>query len=62
MSVSIDKLNVLRAAVFMSADSILADLRSIRAARNMEEAQALVNPMIDRVNALSNAAEAAGED
>jgi hypothetical protein len=62
MSSSIDKLSVLRAAVFMSAGSMLADLRSIRSAKNMEEAQALVNPMIDRVNALSNAAEAAGED
>lgn len=61
MSASIDKLNVLRAAVFMSADTILADLRSIRAASSIEEAQALVNVAIDRVSALSKAAEAAGE-
>ena len=60
--VSIDKLNVLRAAVFMSVDSILTDLRSIRAARSIEEAQALVNLVIDRVNALSKAAEAAGKE
>lgn len=62
MTVSIDKLNVLRAAVLMSVDSILADLRSIRAAKNMEEAQVLVNLVIDRVNALSKASEAAGEE
>lgn len=62
MSSSIDKLSVLRAAIFMSVGPMLADLRSIRAAKDMEEAQALVNPLIDRVNALSDAAEAAGED
>ena len=62
MSSSIDKLSVLRAAVFRSAGSMLADLRAIRAARNMEEVHALINPLIDRVNALSDAAEAAGEN
>lgn len=62
MSSSIDKLSVLRAAVFMSAGSMLVDLRSIRAAKNMEEVHALVNPLIDRVNALSDAAEAAGQN
>lgn len=55
------KLHVLRAAILMSADSMLADLRAIRAAKTLEEAQAPVNPMIDRVMALSQAAEAAAE-
>ena len=62
MSSSIDKLNVLRAAIFMSVGPMLADLRFIRAAKDMAEAQAHVDPLIDRVNALSDAAEAAGED
>jgi hypothetical protein len=52
------KLHVLRAAILMSADSRLADLRTIREAKTLEEAQAPVNPMIDRVMALSQAAEA----
>ena len=57
-----DKLNVLRAAILMYADSMLSDLRSIRNARTIDEAQAPVNGMIDRVNALSEAAEGAGEE
>jgi hypothetical protein len=55
------KLHVLRAAILMSADSMLADLRAIREAKTLEEAQAPVNPMIDRVMALSQAAEVAAE-
>jgi hypothetical protein len=55
------KLHVLRAAILMSADSMLADLRAIREAKTLEEAQAAVNLMIDRVMALSQAAEVAAE-
>lgn len=55
------KLHVLRAAIFMSADSMLADLRAIREAKTLEDAQAPVNCMIDRVMALSQAAEVAAE-
>jgi hypothetical protein len=55
------KLHVLRAAILMSADSMLADLRTIREAKTLEEAQAPVNLMIDRVMALSQAAEVAAE-
>ena len=55
------KLHVLRAAILMSADSMLADLRAIREAKTLEEAKAPVNPMIDRVMALSQAAEIAAE-
>lgn len=58
----IDKLNVLRAAILMYADSMLSDLRSIRTAKTLKEAQTPINRMIDRVNALSDAAERAGED
>ena len=62
MSSPIDRLSVLRAAVFMFSDSMLVDLRSLRAAKNIEETQRLANLMIDRVNALSKAAEFAGDD
>src|SRR3981081_4389371 len=55
------KLHVLRAAILMSADSMLADLRAIREAKTLEEAQAPVNLMIDRVMALSQAAEVAAD-
>ena len=55
------ELHVLRAAILMSADSMLADLRTIRAAKTLEEAQAPVNRMIDRVMALSQAADVAAE-
>jgi hypothetical protein len=55
------KLHVLRAAILMSADSMLADLRAIREAKTLEEAQAAVNLMIDRVMALNQAAEIAAE-
>lgn len=57
----VSNLNVLRVAIFMSADSMLADLRAIRSATTLEEAQAIVNLMIDRVAALSEAAEIAAE-
>jgi hypothetical protein len=57
-----DKLNVLRATILMYADSMLSDLRSIRSAKTIDEAKAPVNGMIDRVSALSNAAEGAGEE
>lgn len=53
------KLSVLRAAILMSSDSMLTDLRAIREAKTLEEAQAAVNLMIDRVMALNQAAEAA---
>jgi hypothetical protein len=56
-----NKLHVLRAAILMSADSMLADLRAMREAKTLEEAQAVVNLMIDRVMALSQAAEVAAE-
>jgi hypothetical protein len=55
------KLSVLRAAILMSADSMLTDLRAIREAKTLEEAQAGVNLMIDRVMALNEAAEVAAE-
>jgi hypothetical protein len=55
------KLSVLRAAILMSSDSMLTDLRAIREAKTLEEAQAAVNLMIDRVMALNEAAEAAAE-
>jgi hypothetical protein len=55
------KLHVLRAAILMSADSMLADLRAIREAKTLEEAQATVNLMIDRVMALNHVAEVAAE-
>jgi hypothetical protein len=53
------KLSVLRAAILMSSDSMLTDLRAIREAKTLEDAQATVNLMIDRVMALNQAAEAA---
>ena len=55
------KLSVLRAAILMSSDSMLTDLRAIREAKTLEEAQAAVNLMIDRVMALNEAAEVAAE-
>jgi hypothetical protein len=58
----IDKFNVLRAAILMHADSMLSDLRSIRDAKTLEDAQVPINRMIDRVNALSDAAERVGEE
>ena len=57
-----DSLNVLRASILMCADSMLSDLRSIRDAKTIEEARAPINGMIDRVNALSDAAQNAGEE
>ena len=54
----VSKLNILRAAIFMFADSMLADLRTIRNATTVEEARAPVNLMIDRLTRLSEAAEA----
>lgn len=62
MSLLIDKLNVLRAAVLMSADSIAAEARSLRAAKTIEEGQVLANLIIEHVSALRKAAEAAGEE
>jgi hypothetical protein len=62
MPSQIDKLNVLRAAIIMYADSTLSDLRSIRDAKTLEEAQTPINRMIDQLNALSDAAETAGEE
>jgi HPt (histidine-containing phosphotransfer) domain-containing protein len=62
MSDQIDELTVLRAAILMFADSMLSDLRSIRHAKTIEEAQAPINGMIDRVHALSDAAQAAGTE
>jgi hypothetical protein len=56
----IAELTVLRAAVLMFAGSILSDLRSMRYAKTLEEAQISINEMIDRVNALVDAAERAG--
>ena len=55
----VDELAALRAAILMFADSILSDLRTIRHSKTLEEAQTPVNPMIDRVNALADAAEPA---
>jgi hypothetical protein len=40
---------------------MLADLRAIREAKTLEEAQATVNLMIDRVMALNHVAEVAAE-
>jgi hypothetical protein len=56
MSGQIDELTVLRAAILMFADSMLSDLRCIRQAKTVEEAQAPINGMIDRVHALSDPA------
>jgi hypothetical protein len=53
----IDKINILRAAILMHADSMLVDLRSIRNAKTLDEAKAPINRMIDRVNALSDSVE-----
>ena len=53
-----DELSVIRAAILMFADSMMSDLRSIREAKTIEEAQAPINGMIDRLLALSRAAEA----
>jgi hypothetical protein len=52
----VDQLTVLRAAILMFADSMLSDLRTIRDAKTIEEAQTPVNAMIDRVNTLADAA------
>jgi hypothetical protein len=52
----VDQLTVLRAAILMFADSMLSDLRTIRDAKTIEEAQAPINAMIDRVNTLADAA------
>ncbi len=57
MSGQIDELSVLRAAILMFSDSMLSDLRSIRKAKTIEEAQAPINGMIDRVHALTDAAQ-----
>jgi hypothetical protein len=57
----VSNLHILRAAILMSADSMLADLRTIRDATTIQEAQAPVNSMIDRVLGLSKAAENAAE-
>ncbi len=62
MSDQIDELTVLRAAILMFADSMLAGLRSIRDAKTIEEARVPINGMIDRVNALSDAAQHAGDE
>jgi hypothetical protein len=59
MPSQVDELTALRAAILMFADSVLSDLRAIRNARTIEEAQSPVNGMIDRVNALVDAAETA---
>jgi hypothetical protein len=56
MAGQIDELTVLRAAILMFADSMLSDLRTIRHAKTIEEAQTPINGMIDRVNALADAA------
>jgi hypothetical protein len=55
-----DNLIVLRAAILMYTDTMLSDLRSIRTAKTLEEAQTPINRKIDRVNAHSDAAERAG--
>lgn len=54
----VDELTVLRAAILMFADAMLSDLRTIRQAKSLEEAQIPINGMIDRVNALGDAAAA----
>jgi hypothetical protein len=56
----VDQLTVLRAAILMFADSMLSDLRTIRTAKTIEEAQTPINALIDRVNALADAAVPAG--
>jgi hypothetical protein len=53
----VDELAALRAAILMFADSMLSDLRAIRDVNTLEEAQSAINPMIDRVNALVEAAD-----
>jgi hypothetical protein len=60
MPSQIAELTVLRATVLMFAGSILSDLRSMRNAETIEEAQIPINEMIDRVNALIDAVERAG--
>ena len=62
MSGQMAELTVLRAAVLMLAGSILSDLRSMRQAKTVEEAQLSINEIIERVNALVDAAERAGGD
>ena len=57
MSRQVDELTALRAAILMFADSMLSDLRAVRHAKTLEEAQTPINGMIDRVNALADAAE-----
>ena len=57
----VSKLNILRAAVLMSADSMLRDLRAIRNATTIEEARPLVNSVIDKVAALCEATDIASE-
>ena len=52
----VDELTVLRAAILMFADSMLSDLRTIRHAKTIEEAQTPINGMIDRVSALADSA------
>jgi hypothetical protein len=59
--VKASRLHVLRAAILMSTDSMLTDLRTIRDATTIEGAQAPVNSLIDRLLELSNAAENASE-
>jgi hypothetical protein len=56
MTGQVDQLTVLRAAILMFADSMLSDLRAMRDAKTIEEAQTLINAMIDRVNTLADAA------
>ena len=53
----VDELTALRAAILMFGDSMLSDLRSIRDVKTLEEAQIAINPMIDRVNELVDAAD-----
>jgi hypothetical protein len=62
MASQIAELTVLRATVLMFAGSILSDLRSMRNAETIEEAQIPINEIIDRVNALIDAVERAGEE
>ena len=62
MPSQIAELTVLRATVLMFAGSILSDLRSMRNAETIEEAQIPINEMIDRVNALFDAVERAGAE
>ena len=53
----VDELAALRAAILMFGASMLSDLRAIRDVKTLEEAQIAINPMIDRVNALLEAAD-----